>query len=165
MVRLCLEKGLDVAEADAYALPFGNGSFEVVYCSFLMLWLEDPVKAVKEMARVSRGWVICLAEPDYGARIDHPPELESAGRALVRDLESLGADPFVGRKLRAIFSEAGLAAEIGVHQGVWPIEKARDEYLRQEGTVGGTPKETVEAAFGQGSLLQYNPVFYALAKK
>lgn len=169
MVALCREKGLDVQLADAAELPFSDGAFEVAYCSFLLLWLPEPVVAIREMARVTRKWVVCLGEPDYGARIDHPPELEALGEAMVQDLQSRGADPFIGRKLGAIFSAAGLNAEIGVHQGVWPPDRLRTE---AEGELAWAQdderanlREALNNAIRDGSAFQYNPVFYALARK
>ncbi len=169
MVAICREKKLDVTLAEAGNLPFPNGTFDIVYCSYLMLWLGEPVKAIREMSRVSGKWVVCLAEPDYGARIDYPPQLEGLGKALAADLRSKGADPFIGRKLRSVFSAAGLDAEIGVHQGVWPLEKtAREvnaELERAGEPAGGDLKYIAEQAMKDGGLLQYNPVFYALAKK
>jgi SAM-dependent methyltransferase len=169
MVSLCKQKGLDVHFGDAGNLPFRDDNFDIVYCSFLLLWLPEPAKAVREMARVSRKWVICLAEPDYGGRIDYPPELDALGKAMVRDLQSRGADPFVGRKLRAIFSDAGLEPEIGVHQGVWPMDKLKAE---AEGVLEWVPEEkrpglrkALNGAIDKGSAFQYNPVFWAITKK
>ncbi|MDO9537025.1 MAG: class I SAM-dependent methyltransferase [Thermoplasmata archaeon] len=169
MVALCQKKGLDISLADGYKLPFENDSFDIVYCSFLLLWLGEPVKVLKEMSRVSKKWVICLAEPDYGARIDYPSAMEKLGQILVSDLQSRGADPFIGRKLRSIFSDAGLNAEIGVHHGVWPLEKAGKEILGElewaEESVRGEMKIVVDEALKNGTLLQYNPVFWAVGRK
>jgi SAM-dependent methyltransferase len=168
MVAMCREKGLDVIFTDAEHLPFEDGSFDVVYCSYFMLWLPEPAAAIREMSRVSAGWVACLAEPDYGGRIDFPPGLEKLGWALVSDLEAAGADPFMGRKLRGAFAQAGLEAEIAVHQGVWSLEKTRLEIRRDLESAGQSDagvEMAVNAAAQEGSLLQYNPVFWALARK
>jgi SAM-dependent methyltransferase len=169
MVSLCREKGLDVNLADVMDIPTDDESFDIVYCSFLLLWLPDPVRAVEEMARVSRRWVVCLAEPDYGARIDHPPELERLGHLLTEGLMGQGADPFIGRRLRGVFAEAGLIADIGVHQGVWPIDRtAREAEMEMVLADEASRRElgkALDKALAEGSLLQYNPVFYALARK
>lgn len=70
-----------LTRGDAHHLPYAGGSFDLVACHFLLLWLDDPVAALGEMRRVARpgGRVIAFAEPDYGGRIDHPPELEIIG--------------------------------------------------------------------------------------
>jgi SAM-dependent methyltransferase len=169
MVALCKSKNLDVQVAEATELPFEDDSFDVAYCSFLLLWFPEPERAIREMARVSKKWIICLAEPDYGGRIDHPQDLEVLGDAMVNDLRSRGADAFVGRKLRAIFSAAGLEPEIGVHQGVWPLEKLKAE---AEGELAWIPEDSrpglraaMSVSFCNGTAFQYNPVFWAIAKK
>ena len=104
------QRGLKVVRAEAHHLPYDDDSFDVVYCSFLMLWLDHPAKAIGEMKRVAKDWVICLAEPDYGGRIDHPGELTNLTKYLALDIKGLGGDPFVGRKLRAFFNDNGMEA-------------------------------------------------------
>ncbi len=169
MVTLCKSKNLDVQLADAMELPFEDDSFDIAYCSFLLLWLPDPEKAVNEMARVARKWVVCLAEPDYGGRIDHPPGLEALGDAMVGDLMERGVDPFVGRKLRAIFSAAGLEPEVGVHQGVWSLARLKAEMGGELGWADEITRPELRAALSaaidDGTAFQYNPVFWAIAKK
>jgi SAM-dependent methyltransferase len=169
MVSICRERELDAVIGNACDLPFEDGSFDVVYCSFLLLWLREPDEALAEMARVSRRWVVALAEPDYGARIDHPPELERLGGLLVEDLIERGADPFIGRKLREVYFKGGLWPEVGVHQGVWPMERAAREArfelrFADEGSRADLEK-AIQNAAEECSLLQYNPVFWAVAEK
>lgn len=54
MLSRARERGLDVQEASATALPFADASFDVV-CSFKVLAHIDPVEpALAEMARVTR---------------------------------------------------------------------------------------------------------------
>ena len=47
----------------AYKLPFEDASFDIVFCSNLLHHLESPLIALKEMARVSRKYVI-ISEPN-----------------------------------------------------------------------------------------------------
>lgn len=63
-----------VEQADAYRLPFDNGVFDAVHCERVLMHLDDPDAALREMARVVRpGGVVVAAEPDWaGIRIDHP---------------------------------------------------------------------------------------------
>jgi hypothetical protein len=60
-----------------------------------------------------------LAEPDYGGRIDYPSIFERIGKLQTDQLQAQGADPFIGRKLPALLSQAGLhnihTALIGGH--------------------------------------------------
>jgi len=177
MVEMCRVKGLNVTKADAAALPFDDGHFDIAYCSFLLLWARDPVTILRELQRVSKSWVLCLAEPDYGGRIDHPAELEGIKDILAEGIRREGGDPFFGRKLRAIFQESGLEAEIGVHPGVWDLGRLKEESSEEWRWIDGAAKHTGikdgdlnelreewRAAIGRGILFQFNPVFYALAK-
>ena len=176
MVAACRARGLQVTLGDASALPFAEDSFDVAYCSFLLMWVDDPVLAVSEMARVSRGWVLALAEPDYGGRIDHPQALEVMGRSMARAIQEQGGDPFMGRRLRDVFTRSGLRVEVGVHPGVWDVERDRDELEGEwrafEQQARGPSLEAMEAlrkdwhdALANGTLLQYNPIFYALGRR
>jgi SAM-dependent methyltransferase len=174
MVSMCKARGLDVVQGKAQELPFSDREFDIVYCSFLLLLVKDPVVVVKEMARVSRRWVLALAEPDYGAWIDHPEGLEGLREVLVDGMKATGADPFLGRKLRDIFEQAGLKVEIGAHAGVWDLKRLKEEFDDQRRLVrtlaGKSPKlDAIEAAWkdalDKGTLFHYNPIFYAVGKK
>ncbi len=101
------------AHGDALHLPFPNGAFDLTYCHYLLLWLGDPDQALREMVRVTRrgGWVAALAEPDYGGRIDYPPELAATGRMQAESLRRQGADPEIGRKLAGLLHSSGVRVE------------------------------------------------------
>src|SRR4030065_2710935 len=92
-------------------LPYRPGSFDVTVCHFLLLWVNNPLQVVKEMSRVTRsgGFVLALAEPDYGGRIDFPNPLSQIGSWQAAALREQGANPNIGRELRTLFSKANLA--------------------------------------------------------
>jgi len=177
MVSMCKARGLDVVQGNAEDLPFSDREFDVVYCSFLLLLMKDPVAVVKEMKRVSRRWVLALAEPDYGAWIDFPEGLEGLREVLIEGMKATGADPFVGRKLRGIFEQASLKAEIGAHAGVWDLKRLKEEFDDQRKLVRSLARsagknkqlDAIEAAWKdaleKGTLFHYNPIFYAVGVK
>jgi SAM-dependent methyltransferase len=178
MVTAGRSRGLDMVEGRAEKLPFEDGSFDFVYCTFLLLWVKDPVAVVSEMSRVSRRWVACLAEPDFGARLDYPDGIAPLKDLVAKGIKSEGGDPFVGRKLRSVFARCGLEAEVGAHLGVWSIPKLRqetpDEWKWIQMTAGPSfdsklqldrVRSAWDKSLNDGSLFQFNPVFYALAKK
>ncbi len=110
---------------DGLSLPFITGTFDVTFCHFLLLWLDKPSVALTEMTRVTipGGTVMALAEPDYGGRIDYPPELTQIGTWQTQALKDQGANPFIGREVRKLFTEAGLKnVEAGVLGGEWKDE-------------------------------------------
>lgn len=107
---------------DCSHLPYQFGAFDVTLCHFLLLWVTDPLSAIEEMVRVTRphGFVLALAEPDYGGRIDYPLELFQIGLWQMTALKEQGANPLMGRELRSIFTRAGLInIEVGVLGGQW----------------------------------------------
>jgi ubiquinone/menaquinone biosynthesis C-methylase UbiE len=95
---------------DAFHLPYAQNSFDVVFSHFLLLWLPNPAKAIKEMLRITRpqGHIIAFAEPDYTQRIDEPPALKPLGKWQQDALQAQGADPATGARLTALFHEAGM---------------------------------------------------------
>ena len=177
MVSMCKARGWDVVQGHAEELPFEDKEFDIVYCSFLLLLVNDPLKVVKEMKRVSKRWVLALAEPDYGAWIDFPEGLEGLRDIIVQGLRANGSDPFMGRKLRSVFKGAGLDAEIGAHPGVWDLRQLKDEYedqrrfIRSLAKAGAdeTDRDMIEKswkmALDNGHLFHYNPIFYAIGLK
>ena len=177
MVEACTSKSLRVKQAAAEELPFEDGSFDIVYCSFLLLWVKDPKKVVSEMKRVSNRWIICMAEPDFGARLDYPDELLPLSELIIDGIRQDGGDPFVGRKLREAFSACGMEADIGIHPGIWSLDKLRAESTDEwryidmtipPGTKGPELEKAREAwnsALENGTLFQFNPIFYAFGKK
>jgi SAM-dependent methyltransferase len=99
-----------LTRGDVLRLPYAPGRFDIVYCHFLLLWVPDPLEALREMKRLCRGGgsVLALAEPDYESRLDRPAALEPLGRRQADSLRRQGADPSLGSRLAATFAQAGL---------------------------------------------------------
>ena len=111
--------------ANALNLPFSEFSFNFSLCHFLLLWVADPLKVLREMIRVTSpgGWVLALAEPDYGGRIDYPTELEQLGKSQTQVLQNQCADVFLGRKLKSLFADCSLE---NFQSGIISAEWGRD---------------------------------------
>jgi SAM-dependent methyltransferase len=165
---------------DAFHLPFAHQAFDIVVCHFLLLWLPDPAQALAEMVRVIRpGGAVCiLAEPDYGGRIDYPPQFEEIGRLQMHSLEEQGADPRIGRKLPSLLAQSGLhdthVALIGGHWSAPPDPKDwSSEWTVLEEDLHGRLSENElsalrrqdSAAWKNGERLLYVPTFYAWGSK
>jgi SAM-dependent methyltransferase len=97
-------------QGNALQLPYSDKKFDIVYCHFLLLWVQDPLQALLEMKRAARpgGYVIAFAEPDYRARIDKPEELVPLGQWQIESLKRQGADPGLGARLGELFFRAGI---------------------------------------------------------
>lgn len=118
-------------QADAHMLPIAGQSFDLSCCHFLLLWVAKPEQVLKEMVRVTRqgGIVMALAEPDHGSRIDFPSELSILGKWQTESLEQQGANPYLGRQLRALFSNSGLMdVEAGILGGEWSAKSAPGDF-------------------------------------
>jgi ubiquinone/menaquinone biosynthesis C-methylase UbiE len=85
--------------ADCVHLPYRNGEFDITLCHFLLLWVKDTLNALEEMVRVTHpnGFVLALAEPDYGGRIDYPAELSQIGSWQIDALKRVKITFFLGR--------------------------------------------------------------------
>src|SRR5436305_961907 len=61
--------GVELIEADVDALPFDDGSFDVVLCIEVLRYIADPQRCIAEVARVLRPGGTCLATaaPRYSA--------------------------------------------------------------------------------------------------
>jgi SAM-dependent methyltransferase len=171
-----VDPGSFFTTGDAYTLPYPSHCFDVVLCHFLLLWVSQPEKVLHEMRRVARsgGYVIALAEPDYGGRIDYPEALAEIGQLQAASLKKQGADPCVGRSLAAIFNRAELKdVEIGLLGGQWrkrtpsPLEWR----VMQEDLAGMINPQKLESfrqmdaiAWEKGERILYVPTFYAIGK-
>jgi SAM-dependent methyltransferase len=167
-----------LCQADAHHLPYPVASFDLALCHFLLLWVNDPLKVLLEMKRVTRpgGAVLALAEPDYAARIDYPPELSELGRWQQVSLQRQGADTLLGRRLPGLLAAAGLQqVESGVLGAQWtgsgpsPAERAAEravlEYdlalLPEARPALDLLMPLDESAWRRGQRVLFVPTFYA----
>ena len=99
-----------LACGDAHTLPYVNASFDITFCHFLLLWVDEPLRVLHEMKRVTKpgGHILALAEPDYTSRVDEPPELAVLGRWQAESLQWQGADVGFGVRLAESFFQAGI---------------------------------------------------------
>jgi ubiquinone/menaquinone biosynthesis C-methylase UbiE len=130
---------LTFVKADAYRLPFENASFDVVWCAQSMISLNDPVAAIREMARVLRpSGRLAVLETDayHHVLLPWPVSLELAIQKAVREAcvkrYGSGTKFAQSRKLRGLFLEAGLSStrkQTVVADRVAPLAEAEREFL------------------------------------
>ena len=169
---------VELQVADAHELPFEKETFDLVTAHWVMLWLEHPLKALKEFNRVLKpdGTLLLACEPDYGGRIVYPREAELK-EELIEALVAEGADPMIGRKLGSLLPEAGFDAATGVYPGVWDasVDKAtlQNEIEWLELMLKDHLPEprlspalsALRESLSQNKLLIYMPVFWAVGRK
>ena len=164
-------------QADAHHIPIASSNFDLSFCHFLLLWVNDSLQVLREMVRVTRpgGFVCALAEPDYGGRIDFPTELANLGQSQTQALRRQGAHPEIGRQLRSLLTSAGLVEVVsGVLGGKWELPFDQEEWDSEweilEADLGSNPefqasKHKQKAqdliAWTSGERILYVPTFYA----
>jgi SAM-dependent methyltransferase len=118
--------------ANGLALPYPDQTFDIVYCHYFLLWVNDPLQAVLEMKRVTRehGHILALAEPDYDSRIDKPDEMKQLGEWQKASLKRQGANPGFGSRLAETFFQAGIEIhETGPIQSVRKVPTAEEREM------------------------------------
>jgi len=174
-------KSVLLSQGDAHQLPYPNDLFDLTLSHFTLMWVSNPQDVLGEMVRVTKsgGVVIALAEPDYGGRVDYPLELEQIVQWQIESLQKQGADPFMGRKLRTIFTQSGLKnIESGVLGAQWTNELSIDEVNLEWAVLESDMEQTFrdseslkvlkkidKAAIDRGERVLYVPTFYALGWK
>jgi SAM-dependent methyltransferase len=164
-----------LTRGDGLILPYQDRSFDIVYCHYFLLWVNDPLQAVFEMKRVARegGQILALAEPDYDARVDKPVELEILGTWQREALRQQGADPGFGSRLAETFFQARIRLiETGPIQVVRNDPTAREREMEwavlQSDLAGSVPETEIqkmrrmdEQAWEQGARVLHVPTYFA----
>lgn len=90
--------------------------FDLIVLSFVLLWQRRPLRFLEKMKKLldSGGTLLVLAEPDYGGRIDFPPQLDFLKDIFSASIRCQGGDPFFGRKLKSLLDKSGLSSEVGL---------------------------------------------------
>jgi SAM-dependent methyltransferase len=114
---------------DAAGLPFADGTFDLVFCQFALLWL-DAAAVLREVHRVLQpAGVLIAIEPDYGGMIEYPVEIATRDVWLAA-LARAGGDPCLGRKLPGLLAAAGFQPRVDLLDRLTPPAAERFEFLR-----------------------------------
>lgn len=137
---------------DADALPFRNGVLDAVSFHFVLLWLADPVRALREAWRVLKpgGALLILAEPDITGRLDQPDT--GLGRCMASAVLAMGGHADVGARIPGWLELAGFRADVRAtppeavaietpEEVAWEIA-----FLRSMGAVPGATLDRIENA-------------------
>ena len=92
-----------------YELPFEDNSFDLVHAHQVVIHLQDPIKALKELERVAKpGGYVCVRDADLESSIIYPEKFEFLSEFFVlKGKNAVSTDTRAGRKLRAKAIEAG----------------------------------------------------------
>lgn len=106
------QPNLHFIQADAHALPFEDERFHTVYCRYLLEHVADPVEVLMEMRRVLRPGGRALAqENNILINVFYPecPRFDAIWERFAELQARLGGDALIGKKLLALFKQAGFS--------------------------------------------------------
>lgn len=110
-------------QADVYALPFADGAFDVTHAHQVLCHLAEPVRAIKELLRVTRpGGLVALRETDMRTWCLWPdtPAVRRSHELWVKTHALSGASVNAGRQILGWALEAGARPEtITMSFGTW----------------------------------------------
>lgn len=115
-------------DGDVAALPFEDGSVDVVRCERVFQHLADPVDAAREIARVlAPGGRVALVDSDWASFVQTPGDPDLLRRVMEASWRRW-ANPFSGRTLRRVLRRVGLVVDedIGADAVVMPEAQLRD---------------------------------------
>lgn len=133
----------EYVDGDATALPFADGSVDVIRCERVFQHLPDAEAAAREFARVlAPGGRVVVVDSDWGSQVVHPGDPDVQHRLLESSWRRW-PNPFAGRLLRGQLTRAGLVVDpdIGATavtpplEGVLPLLRKGADLTVEEGAV------------------------------
>ena len=152
-------------QGDGHLLPFIDSCFDLVYCHYFLLWVQNPIDVLLEMARVTKKGGICavMAEPSYDDMKVEPANLQNLALKQKKVLSEKGANVNIGNTLYKLFCEAGYS---DIEFGRYKELESDLSYLIDE--IKQMLFDTEENYFELHSNVSYTyniPTFYAFVMK
>ncbi|WP_369226660.1 class I SAM-dependent methyltransferase [Streptomyces sp. R39] len=119
---------VDFAVGDIHALDYPDDTFCVVHAHQVLQHVGDPVRALREMRRVTKpGGFVAVRDADYAAMTWYPavPGLDDWLELYRRVARANGGEPDAGRRLRSWALAAGLT-DITATSGTWTYSTAEE---------------------------------------
>lgn len=104
------EPNVKFVHGDAHALDFADGTFDVVYCRYLLEHVHDPARVLAEMRRVLKdGGKVFVQENNILVNVLWPecPRFDSVWSRFATLQQRMGGDPLIGKKLLPLLRNAG----------------------------------------------------------
>lgn len=116
-------------------LEYQDGMFDLSYCRLVLMHVQNPVKTVKELKRVTKkGGKVAISDQDDGTVLVHPvmPKLTDLWNRYGQWAKT--EDRYIGRQLVSILSKAGLKS-IKIFPCPMCMTQENPEQLRMFGSV------------------------------
>jgi ubiquinone/menaquinone biosynthesis C-methylase UbiE len=141
---------MDFAVGDVYALDYPDDTFCVTLAHQVLQHLGDPVKALKEMRRVTKpGGLVAVRDGDYGGMLWYPasPVLDQWREVYENVARANGGEPDAGRQLHVWVREAGFT-DVTITSSNWTYAtKAEREWW------GSTwADRTLKSSYGEAAV-------------
>ena len=101
---------VDFRQADIFALPFADETFDHVFVCFVLEHVSRPLQALEILRRkLKPGGTITVIEGDHGSAYFHPRSAaaDAAIGCLIELQKIAGGDGLIGRQLYPLLVEAG----------------------------------------------------------
>jgi SAM-dependent methyltransferase len=122
---------VEFRQADIFALPFHDESFDHVFVCFVLEHLARPLEALEILKTVLKpGGTITVIEGDHGSAYFHP-DSRSANEAiqcLVKLQRDAGGNALIGRQVYPLMVEAGFGA-VHVSPRMVYVDSSRPELV------------------------------------
>jgi ubiquinone/menaquinone biosynthesis C-methylase UbiE len=112
---------IDFVVADVHGLPFPDVTFDVTHAHQVLQHVADPVRALREMARVTKpGGIVAVRDSDYTGFCWWPrlPALDRWLDLYRTAARSNGGEPDAGRRLLSWAHAAGLS-DVTASSSTW----------------------------------------------
>ena len=150
---------------DGAELPFEDDVFDLVFCHYLLLWTENPVKIIKEMRRVLKhqGIAAAIAEPCYKEMTASPDSLRNLAEEQRQKLQKSGSNINIGCELGNLFRKAGFQ---NVQSGPYQTGNMDSDYIQQEISQMLVDTDRKQFQFETNTEYSYSvPTYYSFAIK
>ena len=94
-------------------LRFEKGTFDLSYCRLVLMHVNNPVKTISELKRVTKsGGIVGASDVDDGGILWFPqtPKFFELWSKFSHWAKTRGDDRYIGRQLFSIFTNAGLSS-------------------------------------------------------
>ena len=105
-----LAERIRLQQGNALAVPFENGTFDVVLAATVLIHIPGGAAAVPEMVRVTRpGGRIGVFDRDNDSLIASHPDRALTRRIIAAGGDASAADGWLPRRIPGLFAQAGLS--------------------------------------------------------